>query len=215
MGIFKIHYRKIKLMPRKSRQEPICDCGKPISQCTCSGHNHKGKTIKRLSKAEERYSHGRSGNKKIDSLSGLINAAPRWKNLDPVKDDSYSARDQWRKKQYSDAYDWANQASIMSFLNNQRRGGRAFEQDNSKTFSPSNILSEYSDINMIDYPEYNYGELPMGLVRGRTFFGMPGGRSGRGVGTSKRMSKSMDMKTRNPKMPSTKRDIRNTDKYFN
>ena len=37
----------------------------------------------------------------------------------------------------------------------------------------------------------------------------------RGSSAMKRMSKSMDMKTRNPKMPSTKRDIRDTDKYFN
>jgi len=25
----------------KMPKEPICDCGKPISQCTCEGHNHK------------------------------------------------------------------------------------------------------------------------------------------------------------------------------
>jgi hypothetical protein len=46
---------------------------------------------------------------------------------------------------------------------------------------------------------------------GRT---VPNRKKGSGVGTSKRMSKSMDMKTRAPKMPSTRRDIRNTDKYF-
>lgn len=33
-----------------AKKEPLCDCGKPISKCTCSGHNHKGKTMKRLSK---------------------------------------------------------------------------------------------------------------------------------------------------------------------
>lgn len=29
----------------KSTKDPICDCGKPESKCTCSGHNHK-KSIK-------------------------------------------------------------------------------------------------------------------------------------------------------------------------
>jgi hypothetical protein len=40
--------KKEKTMPR----EPICDCGKPISKCTCKGHNHKNtKGERTMSKA--------------------------------------------------------------------------------------------------------------------------------------------------------------------
>jgi hypothetical protein len=38
---------------------------------------------------------------------------------------------------------------------------------------------------------------------------------GSGVSAKKRLHKKMDMRTQTPRMPSTKRDIRNTDKYFN
>jgi hypothetical protein len=26
---------------KRAKKEPLCDCGEPISQCKCSGHNHK------------------------------------------------------------------------------------------------------------------------------------------------------------------------------
>jgi hypothetical protein len=32
-----------KSIAKRAKKEPICDCGKPISQCQCNGHNHKSK----------------------------------------------------------------------------------------------------------------------------------------------------------------------------
>lgn len=39
--------------------------------------------------------------------------------------------------------------------------------------------------------------------------------NGSGVSAKKRLNKKMDMRTQNPRMPSTKRDIPDSDKYFN
>lgn len=30
-----------KSMAKRAKKEPTCDCGKPVSQCKCAGHNHK------------------------------------------------------------------------------------------------------------------------------------------------------------------------------
>ncbi len=30
-----------RAITKRAKKEPICDCGEPISQCKCSGHNHK------------------------------------------------------------------------------------------------------------------------------------------------------------------------------
>jgi len=37
-------------MKKSMKKEPLCDCGKPISKCTCDGHDHKKSTAKRMSK---------------------------------------------------------------------------------------------------------------------------------------------------------------------
>jgi len=31
-------------MAKAATKEKLCDCGKPVSQCTCAGHNHKSVT---------------------------------------------------------------------------------------------------------------------------------------------------------------------------
>jgi hypothetical protein len=169
------------------------------------GPTRGSSAMKRLSKADEYkpgeyWSPGRSGKTKVklfmdDETRRMI--IPSWEQLDPVENDEYSARDQWRQKQYNGAHMWANDLGIFDRRNSSKGGGIGFELDQGKDGN-----KEFINIREFAYPEYNNNKLPQGLVQGRTFYGLPGGRSGRGVGTAKRLSKTSIY---DPPKPSKKR----------
>ena len=86
--------------------------------------------------------------------------------IDPIDPKNEAAYDD-----YMSALDWESEdmGSGTGLIYEQSPGGK--------------ITSRYA-------PGYEYGKFPRGLVEGRKLFGMPGGRSARGVGTAKRMSKA-------------------------
>ena len=166
---------------------------------TGSGPTRGSSAMKRMSKAdEERWSPGRSGKRSRSKdgyvqLTELGRVAPWYKDQDPVVEDRLSPRDEWGRKQSYDTQDWANSAGLMEYLNNIYGGGRAFEQDEKSLANRDNVrrtLLLDNGIREISYPEYGNKKLPQGLVQGRTFYGLPGGRSPRGVGTAKRLAKT-------------------------
>ena len=155
------------------------------------------------------------------------------KNFWPNKINSYIVSE--KKK---DADFWADKAGFMEGRN--ARGGMVYEEVPASLRQPGMRRSLFGDsiIAQRTHDDYTDNKIPRGLVQGRTFWGLPGGRSSRGVGTAKRMiksissmnqggvkhvvggyrggkmSKAMDMKTHTPRLPSTKRDIPDSDKYF-
>jgi hypothetical protein len=281
-----------------AKKEPLCDCGKPISKCTCSGHNHKGKTMKSFSK---------QGNSVLTPPSFPIDP------IDPKNDAAYY--------DYLDALDWekADMESGRGRIYEQEAGrgprrritsrnapgyhdidgneymhvpkrlnsGRNFwgftgsraglspmtkrmiKNDKSK-HKESKWEKDVARLAQIFDPRAFMNRDRLGVVEETNIFGIPytgariarstksmllpfntapftqfgnknyiGGGPTRGSSAMKsmhksisslnqggvkhvvggyrggKMSKAMDMKTHAPKMPSTKRDIRNTDKYFN
>lgn len=156
------------------------------------GPTRGSSAMKRMSKAdEERWSPGRSGKKKsVGFLTNMGNVVPNYKIRYPVKNDRFDIRDERGRAENFNAQDWANAAGLMEYINTLQGGGKSFEQDNESLgnyqYGNPSILNGMREIS---YPEYQNKKLPQGLVRGRTFYGLPGGRSGRGVGTAKRYSK--------------------------
>ena len=156
--------------------------------------------------------------------------------LENVKSIISYIKESRRKK---DADYWADRAEFMEDKNSD--GGMVFEEV-PMTLRQKGMRRGLFAGNVIAqriHDDYASRKLPKGLVQGNTFWGQPGGRSSRGVGTAKsmnksistlnqngtrhvvggfkgsKMSKAMDVNTKSAKLPSTKRVIRQTDKYFN
>ena len=158
-------------------KEKICDCGRPVSKCTCSGHEHGRKTSKRMSKSKNNV----PDYVRYISQSRSPNTRTERKTSNPWTADGHFG------------------SSAMEELNNMFPGA-VFSED-------SRVPGGVAHMN--SYLSNGLRNMVQNMVRSPL-----NRKQGSGVGTSKRMSKAMDMKTRAPKMPSTRRDIRNTDKYF-
>jgi hypothetical protein len=141
--------------------------------------------------------------------------------IDPKNDAAYY--------DYLDALDW-EKADMES------NRGRIYEQEAGR--GPRRDITSRNAPGYHDFDGKEYMHVPKILNSGRNFWGFTGSRAGLSPMTKRmlksisslnqggvkhvvggyrggKMSKAMDMKTHTPKMPSTKRDIRNTDKYFN
>jgi len=165
-------------------KEKICDCGRPVSKCTCSGHEHGKGTSKRMSKSKSNV----PDYVRYISQSRSPNARTERKTDNPWTADGHFG------------------SSAMEEINNMFPG--AVFTENSQVPGGVGHMNSY----LSNWFRNTFESRPTWPPNmGRT---VPNRKKGSGVGTSKRMSKSMDMKTRAPKMPSTRRDIRNTDKYF-
>ena len=107
------------------------------------------------------------------------------KNFWPNKISSLIASE--RKK---DADFWADRAEFMEDKNSD--GGMVFEEvpDTLRQKGMRRGLLAGHVIAQRTHDDYTGKKLPKGLVQGNTFWGLPGGRSSRGVGTAKRMSKN-------------------------
>ena len=92
--------------------------------------------------------------------------------IDPI-----DPKNNWAYDQYRGAQEWEEAGDFMEQKNN---GGLVVEQ------TPDAYVSYREPLR-----DYEYGRFPRGLVEGRKLFGMPGGRSPRGVGTAKSMMKAM------------------------
>lgn len=122
-----------------------------------------------MSKAMPRNQRHKMNGYPIYQDSASVLTVPSF-GIDPIDPEN-----EWAYDQYRGARDWENAAD---FMDRKNKGGLVVEQ------TPEANVSYRSPLQ-----NYEYGRLPKGLVQGRTFFGLPGGRSGRGVGTAKRMSK--------------------------
>ena len=183
------------LRPTKGKQSAYPPMGPEVKRYFPPGLRFMGPVGKSMSKAdEERWSPGRSGKKKsngfLTSLGYIDSLYPE--DMDPIVGDKRSPRDKFVSAQKFEAQDWANNAGFMEYLNNIYGGGTAFEQDDKSLANLDHMRRSSSvgrGIREISYPEYENKKLPQGLVQGRTFYGLSGGRSPRGVGTAKRMQK--------------------------
>ena len=101
--------------------------------------------------------------------------------------DPMDPRNDWAYDQYRGAQEWEK---ASDFMEGKNHGGLVVEQ------TPDSYVSYRTPLR-----DYEYGRFPKGLVEGRKLFGLPGGRSARGVGTAKSMSKAY--KPQFPPMPGT------------
>lgn len=137
------------------------------------------------SRATKRMSKGAKDGYPIVPHEGSVLTPPKF-NIDPI-----DPKNEWAYQQYLDALNWENQASSMAYNNENSHGGMVYDQGPNGT-----VVS-----NGVKYPDYVMG-VPRGLVSGRTKWGFPGGRSGRGVGTAKSMSKRSPRPDPFPPVPS-------------
>ena len=196
----------------KKTSEPICDCGKPESQCTCAGHKHNAKTKKSMLKSISsinqngtRHVLGGYRGSKLNKgvVDNLKNSGKKIveniKNSDPVRlarflsNMSPSSLKFYISSPYSkDMTEWGGGATRIA----RESHANGMIPEIMLNAGDSNI--RYSEIGK---PTYN---AHLKSNSGKTH----------GSPMRKSINKSMNMRTQSPKMPSTKRDVRHTDKYF-
>ncbi len=226
----------------KRAKEPICDCGKPESKCTCSNHNHaKGKSGK-VTKARKpmRTIYGENNKERDLGLTpeSRLHFYDAWspKAAERLSNDMDNTK--WTinlkyGKEPAILESGLSPKDIQSLFfqrQEKKRGDKitgpgSFGQQIARYINGYNPAREET---YIDERGKEYHPTNSGMVFFNSASDIPGGRvtmgSGyrstakphpsRGSQTTKRLSKAMDMRTKSPKIPSTKRDVRHTDKYF-